>query len=60
MLVKILRPDLTSQELFDRAIRKGMMIRDCSTFPFLDDKFIRFCFMQPEMNDALAACILEE
>ncbi len=60
MLVKILRPDLTSRELFDRAIRKGMMIRDCSTFPFLDDKFIRFCFMQPEMNDALAACILEE
>jgi len=59
MLVKILRPQLTSQDLFDRTIRKKMMIRDCSTFPFLDDKFIRFCFMKPEMNDALAACILE-
>ena len=58
MLVKILRQDLSSQDLFDRTIRKGMMIRDCSTFPFLDDKFIRFCFMQPEMNDKLAACIL--
>lgn len=58
MLVKILRPELTSQDLFDRAIREGMMIRDCSTFPFLDDKFIRFCFMKPDMNDKLAECIL--
>lgn len=58
MLVKILKPEVTSQHLFDLAIRKGMMIRDCSTFPFLDDKFIRFCFMQPEMNDKLAQCIL--
>lgn len=59
MLVKILSDDLTSQDLFDRTIRRGMMIRDCSTFPFLDDKFIRFCFMEPEQNDALARCILE-
>lgn len=58
MLVKILRPELTSQDLFDRAIREEMMIRDCSTFPFLDDKFIRFCFMKPDMNDKLAECIL--
>lgn len=58
MLVKILRQDLTAQDLFERAIRRGMMIRNCSTFPFLDDKFIRFCFMEPEMNERLAACIL--
>lgn len=60
MLVKILRNELTSQDLFDRAIRRRMMIRDCSTFPFLDDKYIRFCFMEPEKNDELAACIIEE
>lgn len=58
MLVKILQEELTSQELFDRTIREGMMIRDCSTFPFLDDKYIRFCFMEPKKNDALMACIL--
>ncbi len=58
MLVKILRDGLTSQDLFDRAIRRKMMIRDCSTFPFLDDKYIRFCFMKPEENDALAACLI--
>ena len=57
MLVKILREDLTSHDLFDRAIREGMLIRDCSTFPFLENRFIRFCFMQPEMNDRLAECL---
>ncbi len=57
MLVKILRPGLTAQDLFDRAIREGMMIRDCSTFPFLQGSFIRFCFMSPEMNDKLMACL---
>jgi threonine-phosphate decarboxylase len=36
-----------------------MMIRDCSTFPFLDDRYIRFCIMSPEMNDKLMTCILE-
>ena len=32
ILVKILRDDLTSFDIFDRAIRQGMMIRDCSSF----------------------------
>ena len=58
MLLRIMDDDLTSQDLFDRAIREGMMIRDCSTFPFLNDKFIRFCFMKPEDNDRLAECLL--
>lgn len=58
MLAKILNPDITSQDLFDRAIRQGMMIRDCSTFPFLDNKYIRFCFMSRDMNDKLLACLL--
>ena len=58
MLVRILRNDLTSQDLFDRAIREKMMIRDCSTFPFLDNKYIRFCIMNPEDNDRLLHCLL--
>lgn len=58
MLVRILKEDLTSQDLFDRAIREKMMIRDCSAFPFLDNKYIRFCFMNPEDNDRLTACLL--
>lgn len=59
MLVRILRDDLTSQDLFDRAIREKMMIRDCSTFPFLDNKYIRFCFMNPKDNDRLVKCLMD-
>ena len=59
VLVKILREDVTSMDLFEAAIKKGLMIRDCSTFPFLNNKFIRFCFMTPELNDALLAVLLE-
>lgn len=58
VLLKILKEGLTAAELFDAAIRKGFMIRDCSTFPFLDQKFIRFCFMSPEKNTALAELLL--
>lgn len=58
MLVRILEDNLTSGDMFDRAIREGMMIRDCSTFPFLNEKFIRFCFMRPEDNDRLMECLL--
>lgn len=58
MLVRILREDITSQELFDRAIRQKMMIRDCSTFPFLDNKYIRFCVMHRADNERLLSCLL--
>lgn len=59
MLVRLLADALTSDELFDRAIREKMMIRDCSTFPFLDNKYIRFCFMSREMNDRLVSCLMQ-
>lgn len=58
MLVRILREDVTSQDLFDRAIREKMMIRDCSTFPFLDNKYVRFCIMKREDNERLLSCLL--
>lgn len=57
MLLRILDETLTSGDLFDRAIREKMMLRDCSTFPFLDNKYIRFCFMEPAMNDRLLECL---
>lgn len=58
MLVRIMDDNLTSNDLFNRAIREKMMIRDCSTFPFLNEKFLRFCFMQPQDNDRLLNCLL--
>lgn len=59
ILVKILKPGVTAADLFDHAIRRGLMIRDCSTFPFLDGRYFRFCFMSPEKNDELLGCIRE-
>jgi threonine-phosphate decarboxylase len=59
ILVEILKPELTSSDVFDLAIQQGFMIRDCSTFPFLDDRFIRFCFMEPEKNTALMEFLLK-
>jgi len=56
---QILKDNITSGDLFEEAIKKGLMIRDCSTFPFLDNKFIRFCFMKPEENNALLKVITE-
>jgi threonine-phosphate decarboxylase len=58
VLLKILKEDVTSKDLFEKAISKGYMIRDCSTFPFLDSKFVRFCFKAPKHNDALLEILL--
>ena len=59
ILVRLLKEERTASDLFDMAIRRGMMIRNCATFPFLDEHYFRFCFMLPEDNDRLLACIGE-
>jgi len=59
VLLKILKDDVTSEDIFEYAIQQRMMIRDCSTFPFLDNKFIRFCFMDEESNQNLLTCLKE-
>jgi threonine-phosphate decarboxylase len=59
MLLRIEEEGLTSSDLFDRCIRKGLMIRDCSTFPYLGEKYIRLCFMNPSDNDKLVAELLK-
>ncbi|HOO29144.1 MAG TPA: histidinol-phosphate transaminase [Lachnospiraceae bacterium] len=57
VLVRILREDLNADLLFDKAIRQNMMIRNCASFPFLSNKYFRFCFMMPKANDRLLSCI---
>lgn len=59
ILIKILKHDITSSKIFDASIRKGLMIRDCSTFAGLDESYIRFCFMTPKKNDELLQVLLE-
>ena len=53
ILLKITHDDITAQDVFEAAIQKKLMIRDCSDFPFLNNKYFRFCIMLPEKNDEL-------
>ena len=55
----LLKEEKNADILFEKAIRKKFMIRNCSTFPFLDNRYVRFCFMKPKMNDGLLDCIEE-
>lgn len=59
MLMKILDENVDADILFDHCIRKGLMIRNCSTFPFLDSQYARFCFMNPEDNNRLLEAFRE-
>lgn len=52
ILVKLLG-EHKSYDIFEALIKKGMMIRDASSFPFLSNKFIRFCILSREDNDRL-------
>jgi threonine-phosphate decarboxylase len=57
ILARIRKPGVTSEQIFEKAILQKMMIRDCSTFPFLDNSYIRFCVMSPDMNTRLLDCL---
>lgn len=58
LLLKITEDGLTAHELFDRCIKQGLMIRDCATFPFLDERYLRFCFLTPEQNQRLVELLI--
>ena len=60
ILLKILDPVLRSPDYFERTIKEGMMIRDCSDFMYLDDHFIRFCFLSPDDSNRLLQCLLRK
>ncbi len=53
VLCRITKENVDADILFDKAIRNNMMIRNCSTFPFLDNKYFRICFMARADNDRL-------
>lgn len=57
VLVQITLPSLTADDLFEACIKRGCMIRNCSTFPFLNNQYFRICFMNPKENDILLDCI---
>ncbi len=53
ILLRILKEDVTSFQVFEAAIREKLMIRDCSSFQSLKGEFVRFCIMKPEDNERL-------
>lgn len=52
-LFKLLTDKITAGEIFEKLIAKKLLVRDCSSFPFLDGHYIRFCILMPEQNDIL-------
>lgn len=60
VLVHIRKKGVTAADLFDHCIRQGLMIRDCSTFAFLDDTWFRFCFRTQEEDDRLLTALQEK
>jgi threonine-phosphate decarboxylase len=57
VLIKLPPDAPDSDALFDILIRQGLMIRSCSTFPTLGNRFIRICFMNHEDNVRLLNAI---
>ena len=59
LLLKIQKPELTSSDVFESCIKKGLMIRDCASFQCLEGEFVRFCIMMPEDNSRLIQSLKE-
>ena len=53
LLLRIMKKGISSFDVFEKCIREGLMIRDCSSFQCLEGEFIRFCIMMPEDNSRL-------
>lgn len=52
-LCEITDDNITSDFLFNELIKKGILIRNCSDFPYLSNKFIRFCILSKKDNSLL-------
>ncbi len=50
LLVKILEKNINSPELKDTLFARGMVIRDCSSFAGLDDRFFRVSILKRDDN----------
>ena len=53
ILLKLLTDKTNAAEIFEKLIVKKMLVRDASSFEFLDDIFLRFCILNPEDNERL-------
>ncbi len=60
ILFKLLDDTISSRDVYENLIAQKMLIRDASSFPFLGDRFLRFCFLLPDQNTALLAALKKE
>ncbi|GAH61521.1 unnamed protein product [marine sediment metagenome] len=59
LLVKIERAGITSRSLKELLLKKGILIRDCSNFRNLNDKYIRIAVRTHRENLRLLAVLKE-
>ena len=58
-LCKLLRDDITSTTIFKKLIDNNILIRDASNFPYLGDKYLRFCILDEASNTLLLKLLKE-
>lgn len=51
ILIKILKPNINAAILKKRLLKNNILIRDCSNFNNLSDRFIRIAIKSPKIND---------
>lgn len=59
ILVKLEKGDISAGDVVEHCLPKGLYIRSCADIKGLDNKYIRFCFMNPRQDDLLVNTILE-
>lgn len=59
ILIRILRDAISAGDVVDYCMPKGLYIRSCADIGGLDNKYIRFCFMNPKQDDLLVNTVLE-
>lgn len=59
LLLKLEKPGLDAATLRRRLLPRGLIIRDASNFPGLDERFVRVAVRRPEDNDRLVAALAE-
>ncbi len=53
ILCKITSKKFTATELYNKLFKKGLIIRNCSSFEGLNEYFFRVCVLKPEDNKLL-------
>lgn len=60
VLFKLLDPNIKGSHVFEKMVQQKMLLRDASSFPFLNERFLRFCFLLPEQNKVLLHALKTE